>query len=69
MGIEIGLRRATGPLRFEITGYYTKFSGFIFRRLTGNTCDESACVDAADPIPLELKQAIYSQTDATFRGG
>jgi iron complex outermembrane receptor protein len=68
--IEIGLRRATGPLRFEATAYYTKFNGFIFRRLTGNTCDGSACVDAADPgFPLELKQAIYSQRDATFRGG
>jgi iron complex outermembrane receptor protein len=68
--IEIGLRRATGPLRFEATAYYTRFNGFIFRRLTGNTCDGSACVDAADPaFPLELKQAIYSQRDATFRGG
>jgi iron complex outermembrane recepter protein len=66
--IEVGLRRATGPLRFEITGYYTKFNGFIFRRLTGNTCDEAACVDIADPNQLELKQAVYSQRDATFRG-
>ena len=38
--IEAGLRRATGPFRFELTGYYTKFNGFIFRRLTGNTCSE-----------------------------
>jgi iron complex outermembrane receptor protein len=66
--IEIGLRRATGPLRFELTGYYTKFNGFIFRRLTGNTCDESACVDTADPNQLELNQARYSQRDAIFRG-
>ena len=45
--IEVGLRRAAGPLRFELTGYYTKFNGFIFRRLNGNTCDGStACVDA-----------------------
>ena len=30
----------------------------------------SACVGPADPgFPLELKQAIYSQRDATFRGG
>ena len=28
--VEIGLRRATGPLRFEATGYYTRFNGFIF---------------------------------------
>jgi iron complex outermembrane receptor protein len=64
--IEAGLRRATGPLRFELTGYYTKFNGFIFRRLTGNTCDESACQIGPG---LELNQAIYSQRDATFRGG
>jgi iron complex outermembrane receptor protein len=67
--IEIGLRRATGPFRFEATAYYTKFDGFIYRRLTGNTCEEVACVGPADPaFPLELNQAIYSQRDATFRG-
>ncbi len=59
--IEVGLRRATGPFRFELTGYYTKFNGFIFRRLTGNTCDEAACVDIANPDQLELQQARYSQ--------
>ena len=64
--IEAGLRRATGPLRFELTGYYTKFNGFIYRRLTGNTCEDGIC----QPGPgLELNQAIYSQRDATFRGG
>ncbi|MDI1262100.1 MAG: TonB-dependent receptor [bacterium] len=68
--IEIGLRRATGPFRFEATAYYTKFDGFIYRRLTGNTCADGACVGPADPaFPLELNQAIYSQRDATFRGG
>ncbi|WP_456620433.1 TonB-dependent receptor [Bradyrhizobium sp. P5_C12] len=67
--IEVGLRRATGPFRFELTGYYTRFNGFIFRRLTGNTCDEAACVDIANPDQLELQQARYSQRDATFRGG
>jgi iron complex outermembrane receptor protein len=67
--IEVGLRRATGPFRFELTGYYTKFNGFIFRRLTGNTCDSAACVDIANPMQLELNQARYSQRDAIFRGG
>ncbi|MBT1509707.1 TonB-dependent receptor [Bradyrhizobium sp. SRL28] len=68
--IEIGLRKATGPFRFEATAYYTKFNGFIYRRLTGNTCEDVACVSPADPAaPLELNQAIYSQRDATFRGG
>ena len=68
--VEVGLRKPTGPFRFELTGYYTRFDGFIFRRLTGNTCDESSCVAPDDPGgPLELRQAIYSQRDATFRGG
>lgn len=64
--VEVGLRKATGPFRFELTGYYTRFDGFIFRRLTGNTCEDVACI--AGP-GLELNQAIYSQRDATFRGG
>jgi iron complex outermembrane receptor protein len=63
--IEAGIRRATGPFRFELTGYYTRFSGFIFRRLTGNTCSEDTCVVGDGE---ELKQAVYSQRDATFRG-
>jgi iron complex outermembrane recepter protein len=63
--VEAGIRRATGPFRFELTAYYTRFNGFIFRRLTGNTCSEDACVLGAGE---ELKQAVYSQRDATFRG-
>ena len=63
--IEVGLRRARGPFRFELTGYATRFNGFIYRRLTGNTCEEGACI-AGDG--LELNQAIYSQRDANFRG-
>jgi iron complex outermembrane receptor protein len=65
--IEVGLRRATGPLRFEATAYYTRFQDFIFRRLTGVMCDETfaSCGDPA----AGLNQAVYSQRDATFRGG
>ncbi|MGP9810653.1 TonB-dependent receptor domain-containing protein [Rhodopseudomonas sp. NSM] len=64
--VEVGLRRADGPFRFEITAYYTQFSGFIYRRLTGNTCEDGACIAGTG---LELNQAIYSQRDATFKGG
>jgi iron complex outermembrane receptor protein len=65
--IEVGLRRATGPLRFEATAYYTRFNNFIFRRLTGVMCDEDfASCGAPD---AELRQAVYSQRDAIFRGG
>jgi iron complex outermembrane receptor protein len=65
--VEVGLRRATGPVRFEVTAYYTKFDGFIFRRLTGNSCDGDTgfCGLGAG----DLNEAVYSQADATFRGG
>jgi iron complex outermembrane recepter protein len=63
--LEVGLRRAKGPFRFEATVYYTKFKGFIYRRLTGNTCDGNG--DCSLP-GAELNEAIYSQNDATFRG-
>jgi iron complex outermembrane recepter protein len=63
--IEAGVRRAVGPFRFELTAFYTRFNGFIFRRLTGNTCSETACILGDGE---ELKQAVYSQRDATFRG-
>ncbi len=65
--IEIGLRRATGPLRFEATAYYTRFDNFIFRRLTGVMCDGT--FDSCGAPDAELKQAVYSQRNAIFRGG
>jgi iron complex outermembrane receptor protein len=63
--VELGLRRAEGPFRFELTGYYTRFSGFIYRSLTGNTCDDTGVCGVGAG---ELNEAIYSQRDATFRG-
>ena len=65
--VEAGLRRANGPFRFEATAYYTRFNGFIFRQLTGNTCDADTGV--CGPGAGELNEAIYSQANAIFRGG
>jgi iron complex outermembrane receptor protein len=65
--IEAGLRRAQGPFRFELTAYYTRFTGFIYRNLTGNTCDVDTNV--CSPNGGDLNEAIYSQRDAIFRGG
>src|SRR6185369_5888790 len=56
--VEIGLRRATAPFRFEVTAYYTRFNNFIFRNLTGNTCDPDTAV--CGPDAGELREAIYS---------
>jgi iron complex outermembrane recepter protein len=64
--IEVGLRKATGPFRFEATGYYTRFNNFIFRRLTGVMCNED--FDSCGAPDAELKQAVYSQRDAIFYG-
>ena len=61
-----------GPFRFEATAYYTRFNGFIFRSLTGETCDEEPTTCSGAPFfgpGGELNQALYSQRDATFRGG
>lgn len=66
--VELGIRRASGRFRFEATAYYTRFSGFIFKRFTGNTCDEDFASCAAGPAG-ELRQVVYSQRDATFHGG
>jgi iron complex outermembrane recepter protein len=65
--VEIGLRRAAGPLRFEATAYYTRFNNFIFRRLTGVLCGSD--FDSCGAPDADLKQAVYSQRDAIFRGG
>lgn len=67
--VEVGLRRAKGPFRFEATFFYTHFDGFIYRRLSGETCAED--FDSCSPAGGggALNQALYSQRDATFRGG
>lgn len=66
--VEIGLRKATGPFRFEVTGYYTRFSNFIYRRLTGVMCGEDFDSCGNDDPNNEGRQAVYSQRDAIFRG-
>jgi iron complex outermembrane receptor protein len=65
--VELGLRRNKGPWRFELTGFYTRFGGFIYRNLTGQTCDDDFASCAPGPDG-EFKQAVYSQRDAIFRG-
>jgi len=66
---ELGLRRAAGPLRFEASLFHTRFDGFIFRNLTGQTCD----ANFASCTPMgeggDLAQAFYAQRNALFRGG
>lgn len=83
--IEIGLRRSRGPFRFEATAFYTRFNDFIYRRMTGAFChdDFDSCHihdhhhdDHEEEAgheehghSEELRQAVYTQRDAVFRGG
>ena len=66
--LEAGFKRDTGGLRFDTTAYYTKYQGFIFRQLTGETCDVT--INSCSPTGGggDLKQVIFGQKDATFYG-
>lgn len=65
--IELGLRRAQGAWRVDATAFYTRYSGFIYKRLTGLTCDDdfATCGSGGG---TELRQLTFSQQDATFYG-
>ncbi|HRD75465.1 MAG TPA: TonB-dependent receptor [Hyphomicrobiaceae bacterium] len=63
--LEIGFRRARGDFRFDATAFHTEFDGFIFKRLTGVTCDDDFASCGAGS---ELEQLVFGQRDATFQG-
>ncbi len=63
--IEFGLKRALGDLRFDASAFYTKYDGFIFKRLTGVEC--GATLDSCG-AETELKQLVFEQRKATFYG-
>jgi len=63
--IEAGIGRADGSLRLDATGYYTRYTGFIYKRDTGNRCGDDFASCGSDD---ELQQVVYSQRNATFYG-
>jgi iron complex outermembrane receptor protein len=64
---EIGLKRPRGDFRFEATAFHTRYRGFIYKRLTGNSCGEEFATCIAGPGE-ELRQVAFDQKDATFTG-
>lgn len=63
--MELSLRRGVGPLRIDATGYLTRYTGFIYRRDTGNRCDDDfGSCGSGD----ELRQVVYSQANTTYYG-
>jgi iron complex outermembrane receptor protein len=63
--LELGIRRAQGPIRFDATGYVTRYTGFIYKRLTGTQCGDTFDTCGVD---TELQQVVYSQRNATLYG-
>jgi iron complex outermembrane receptor protein len=63
--IEASIRRAEGPLRLEATGYYTRYTGFIYRNYTGLVCDDDF---ASCGTGMDNRQIVYQQQNATFYG-
>lgn len=63
--IELGIRRSQGPFRLDATGYFTRYTGFIYKRLTGTACGDTFDTCGVD---TELQQIVYSQANATFYG-
>lgn len=63
--VEFALRRKEGPLRFDASLYATRYTGFIYKRLTGVLCGDDFSTCGADP---ELQQIVYSQQNAKFHG-
>ena len=68
--IEAGLKKATGPLRFDASAYYTRYRGFIFRQLTGLECGEDleSCGPPQPNADEVFDQVLFQQRDATFYG-
>jgi iron complex outermembrane receptor protein len=66
-GVEASLRKPQGRWRFDATVFHTRYRNFIFRQETGLLCD-----DEFDSCGLgggtELRQVVFAQRDARFRG-
>ncbi len=71
--LEVGLKRATGALRFDASLYYTDFGGFISKQLTGGECGVTfaECTiagGAPDPNEEAFDELLFTQRGATFYG-
>ena len=63
--VEASIRKADGPLRLDATGFYTRYTGFIYRNYTGLFCDDDF---ASCSGGTENRQIVYQQQNATFYG-
>ncbi|MEX1152738.1 TonB-dependent receptor [Parvibaculum sp.] len=66
--IEFSARREGDDFSFEAAIFHTSFSDFIYKRLTGETCDDDFDTCTPHGAGSELDQVFFTQDDATFRG-
>jgi len=74
--LEAGLKKATGAFRFDASAYVTRYNGFIYRELTGQSCEGAAhdghfhCQDsgAFEEEEEVFDLVFFRQRDATFYG-
>ena len=64
---ELSLRKYSGPLTFEVAAYASQFDGYVYKHLTGRTCDHTY-VSCANIPTQELAEAQFVQRDAFFWG-
>ena len=80
VSIEASLRRAKGNFRFDFTAFHTRYSGFIYKRLTGAFCgddfdschhhhdDHRAAQDDHHHDTHAFRQVAFDQRNANFTG-
>ena len=68
LSFELNARREGEDYSFEAAVFHTSFSDFIYKRLTGEMCDDSYDTCTPHGAGTELDQVLFTQADATFRG-
>ncbi|MEQ8326633.1 MAG: TonB-dependent receptor, partial [Parvibaculum sp.] len=68
LSFEVNARREGEDYSFEAAVFHTSFDDFIYKRLTGEMCDDSYDTCTPHGAGTELDQVLFTQADATFRG-
>ena len=68
LSFELNARRTGDDYSFEAAIFHTSFSDFIYKRLTGEICDDTYDTCTPHGAGTELDQVLFTQEDATFRG-
>jgi iron complex outermembrane receptor protein len=68
LSFEANVRRIGDDFSFEAAIFHTSFKDFIYKRLTGETCDDDFDTCTPHGAGTELDQVFFTQEDATFRG-